>query len=104
MSSYNDISVCAFISRRTADKIINWPKILITDTGDHRNAEDRERDTAHYTLETLMFFGVHERMHVVDIWPFFGWYSKIIAPLVKDEDRYMAAIFPPDNKQEYMRG
>ena len=70
--------------------------------GDYRSAEDKERDAARHPLETLMFFGIHERMHVVEIWPFFGWYSKIIAPLVKDEGRYMAAIFPPDNKQDYM--
>ena len=33
-------------------------------------------------LETLTFFGIHPEMTVVEIWPFFGWYSKIIAPLV----------------------
>ncbi|MDG2321475.1 MAG: methyltransferase [Rhodospirillaceae bacterium] len=69
---------------------------------DHRTEEVRERDAARHPLETLTFFGLHEHMNVVEIWPFFGWYSHIIAPLVKDYGRYMAAIFPPDNKQDYM--
>lgn len=70
--------------------------------GDHRSDEDKARDAQRHPLETLTFFGLHEHMHVVEIWPFFGWYSNIIAPLVKDKGRYMAAIFPPDNKQDYM--
>ncbi len=70
--------------------------------GDHRSEEDKARDAARHPLETLSFFGIHERMSVVEIWPFFGWYTNIIAPLLKDEGQYTAAIFPPNNKQEYM--
>lgn len=68
----------------------------------HRSEEDKKRDAERHPFETLSFFGIHERMTVVEIWPFFGWYTNIIAPLLKDEGQYMAAIFPPDNKQEYM--
>ena len=68
----------------------------------HRDLEDRQRDAARHPLETLSFFGIDPRMTVVEIWPFFGWYTKIIAPLLKDEGRLIAAIFPPDNKQAYM--
>ena len=70
--------------------------------GTHRTPEEKARDEERHPLETLSFFGIHENMHVVEIWPFFGWYSRIIAPLVKDHGRYMAAIFPPNNKQDYM--
>ena len=70
--------------------------------GPHRSAEDRARDAARRPLETLTFFGIHPDMTVVEIWPFFGWYSKIIAPLVKESGRFIAAVFPPDNKQAYM--
>ena len=70
--------------------------------GPHRSREDRARDAARRPLETLTFFGIHPDMTVVEIWPFFGWYSKIIAPLVKDSGQFIAAVFPPDNKQEYM--
>lgn len=68
----------------------------------HRSEEDRARDTQRHPFETLSFFGIHESMSVVEIWPFFGWYTNIIAPLLKDEGQYTAAIFPPDNKQDYM--
>ena len=70
--------------------------------GSHRSQEERARDKARNPLETLTFFGIHPAMTVVEIWPFFGWYSKIIAPLVKDEGKFIAAVFPPDNKQAYM--
>ena len=68
----------------------------------HRSSEDRARDSARHPLQTLSFFGIDPTMTVVEIWPFFGWYSKIIAPLVKDAGRFIAAVFPPDNKQQYM--
>ena len=70
--------------------------------GSHRSAQDRARDAARRPLETLTFFGIDPAMTVVEIWPFFGWYSKIIAPLVKDTGQFIAAVFPPDNRQEYM--
>lgn len=70
--------------------------------GAHRSEEDKARDSARHPFETLSFFGIHESMTVVEIWPFFGWYTNIIAPLLKDQGQYIAAIFPPDNKQEYM--
>jgi len=68
----------------------------------HRQAEDRARDGARHPLETLSFFGIDPTMTVVEIWPFFGWYSKIIAPLLAERGQFIAAVFPPDNKQEYM--
>jgi len=70
--------------------------------GEHRSKEDKARDSYRHPLETLMFFGIHEYMTVVEIWPFVGWYSKIIAPLVKDKGLYIAATFPPNNPTDLL--
>src|ERR1700730_7495702 len=65
----------------------------------HREASDRERDVYRHPKETLLFFGLRPQMQVLEIWPEPGWYTEIIAPLVKDEGKYYAAlaVAQPDN-------
>jgi predicted methyltransferase len=65
----------------------------------HRPAADRERDIYRHPKETLLFFGLRPQMQVVEIWPEPGWYSEIIAPLVKEQGKYYAAlsVSHPDN-------
>ena len=65
----------------------------------HRPAADRERDAYRHPKETLLFFGLRPQMQVVEIWPEPGWYTEIIAPLVKDQGKYYAAlaVAHPDN-------
>jgi predicted methyltransferase len=65
----------------------------------HRPAAERERDGFRHPKETLLFFGVRPQMQVVEIWPEPGWYTEIIAPLVKDQGKYYAAMAAarPDN-------
>jgi predicted methyltransferase len=58
----------------------------------HRPAADRERDVYRHPKETLLFFGLRPQMQVVEIWPEPGWYTEIIAPLVKDQGKYYAAM------------
>jgi predicted methyltransferase len=38
------------------------------------------RDRYRHPLETLSFFGVRPTVNVVEIWPFGGWYTEILAP------------------------
>jgi predicted methyltransferase len=65
----------------------------------HRAAADRERDAYRHPKETLLFFGLRPQMQVVEIWPEPGWYTEVIAPLVKDQGKYYAAlsVARPDN-------
>jgi predicted methyltransferase len=65
----------------------------------HRPASDRDRDAFRHPKETLLFFGLRPQMQVVEIWPEPGWYTEIIAPLVKDQGKYYAALGAarPDN-------
>jgi predicted methyltransferase len=65
--------------------------------GPHRSAANRARDTARHPKETLLFFGLRPEMTVLEVWPDpAGWYTEIIAPLVREEGKYYAAIIGGD--------
>src|ERR1700733_14886445 len=68
----------------------------------HRPAADRERDVYRHPRETLLFFGLRPQMQVVEIWPEPGWYSEIIAPLVKEQGKYYAALSVPRPDNAYV--
>lgn len=57
----------------------------------HRPAENRARDTFRHPEETLLFFGIRPDMHVVEVWPGNGWYTEILAPLLRDQGQLYAA-------------
>jgi len=59
----------------------------------HRSASNRARDTWRHPKETLLFFGLRPEMSVVEIWPDpTGWYTEVIAPLVRDKGKYYGAV------------
>ncbi len=70
--------------------------------GEHRSAAHRARDR--YPLQTLDFFDVRENMTVVEIWPgSAGWYTEILAPLLKEHGRLYAAHFAADSNIPFFR-
>lgn len=62
---------------------------------DHRSAADKARDAYRHPVETLSFFGIRPDMTVVELWPFGGWYTEILAPYLKGSGRYYAAAMDP---------
>ncbi|PCK31472.1 class I SAM-dependent methyltransferase [Pseudoalteromonas piscicida] len=68
---------------------------------DNRAEKNRARDQYRNPSETLAFFGVTPSMTVVEIAPGGGWYSEILAPLVKGKGTYYAAHFPADSDVGY---
>jgi predicted methyltransferase len=61
--------------------------------GSHRSAANRARDAWRHPKETLLFFGVRPEMSVVEIWPDpSGWYTEVLAPLVRERGKYYAAV------------
>jgi predicted methyltransferase len=62
--------------------------------GSHRPAEDRARDRYRHPRETLLFFGLRPDMTVVEIMPTGGWYTRILAPVLREHGRYIAAMPP----------
>ena len=65
-------------------KVIGWP---------HRSPQNTARDIYRHPKETLSFFGIQQHMVVVEITPGNGWYAEILAPLMKNAGRYVAAIW-----------
>ena len=67
-------------------------KIQAAMTSDIRSSQETARDDNRKPLETLAFFGLKPDMHIVELIPGGGWYTKILAPVVADEGQYYAAI------------
>ena len=72
--------------------------------GTHRDPANRARDRYRHPKETLEFMGLRPDMTVVEIWPAAGWYTEILAPIVREAGNYYGAIFVlgPDSP-EYQR-
>jgi predicted methyltransferase len=69
---------------------------------EHRAAENRARDAHRHPKETLQFFGIRQDMTVVEVWPGAGWYTEILAPLLRDQGRLYAAVLDA-NSGEYAK-
>jgi predicted methyltransferase len=68
-----------------------------------RSPENRARDRYRHPLETLEFLGLRADMTVVEIWPGNGWYTEILAPVLKDSGRLYAAQYDPNGPYGYQR-
>jgi len=71
--------------------------------GSWRTPANSARDAYRHPGATLKFFGVQPDQTVIEITPGGGWYSEILAPLVKDNGHYIAAIQAPKNDGEAKR-
>ena len=69
---------------------------------DHRSPENRARDRYRHPKETLLFFGIRPEMRVLEVWPEPGWYTEVIAPLVRDKGKYYAAVIASDPNSKYI--
>ena len=67
--------------------------------GDHRQPDFVARDRYRHPKETLEFFGLKPEMTVVEIWPSRGWYTEILAPVLRDRGVFYAAGFAMTSKQ-----
>jgi predicted methyltransferase len=69
--------------------------------GDWRSAENRARDQYRHPRETLAFFGVRPEQTVIEITPGSGaWYAEVLAPYLRDNGRYIAAMVDPASAAE----
>ncbi len=68
-----------------------------------RSPENKARDRYRHPLQTLTFFGIRSNMTVVELWPFGGWYTEILAPYLRDRGLlYEAAMDPSSTDREDM--
>lgn len=63
--------------------------------GDWRTPEFVARDQYRHPAQTLAFFGIRPDMTVVEITPGGGWYAEILAPYLKEQGHYVAAVVDP---------
>lgn len=69
--------------------------------GQHRG-DSAKRDQYRHPKETLEFFQVQSNHHVVEIWPGGGgWYTRVLAPYLRDEGKLYAAQYSPDTESAY---
>ncbi|MEF3083091.1 methyltransferase [Luteimonas sp. SMYT11W] len=69
--------------------------------GEWRSAENRARDQYRHPRETLAFFGVRPEQTVIEITPGSGaWYAEVLAPYLRDNGRYIAAMVDPASVAE----
>src|SRR6201981_2339820 len=92
------ISACARGSSRqsTADALTG---IL---AGDQRPQAERARDVYRHPKETLLFFGIRPEMKVLEVWPEPGWYTAVIAPLLREKGSYYAGVITEDPSSKYI--
>ena len=63
--------------------------------GAHRNDANKARDQYRHPKETLGFFGLAPGQTVIEITPGGGWYTEILAPVLKDQGTFVGAIIDP---------
>ncbi len=63
--------------------------------GSWRSDKNKARDPYRHPKETLEFFGVKPGDTLIEITPGGGWYTEILAPLLKGSGTYIAAVAKP---------
>ncbi len=72
--------------------------------GDHRSESNRARDAWRHPKETLAFFGLRQDMTVMEVWPGGGgWYTEVLAPVLREHGRYIAASWDPKSDSRYVQ-
>ncbi|MEX2498880.1 MAG: hypothetical protein WD397_08400 [Wenzhouxiangellaceae bacterium] len=57
-----------------------------------RTDAERERDANRLPVETLDFFGLDETMTVIELIPGGGWYTKLLAPALREQGKLYVSI------------
>ena len=68
--------------------------------GSWRDPANVARDAWRHPKETLSFFGVRGDQTVIEITPAPGWYSEILAPYLRGNGQYVAAVIDPASQSD----
>lgn len=91
-------SLCGCASTQTRTDAATAAALERILAADHR-ADSRARDGYRHPKETLTFFGIRRDMTVVEVWPGAGWYTEILAPLLRDRGKLYAAHLDPGSSE-----
>ncbi len=64
--------------------------------GSARTEAERARDVYRHPRETLEFFGLRDDMNVVELWAPGGYYTAILAPVLRDHGKLTTTLFDPN--------
>ena len=67
-------------------------KVQAALASDIRTEAETARDANRRPLETLKFFGLADDMHVLELVPGGGWYTKVLAPVLAENGRLAISI------------
>jgi len=70
--------------------------------GSWRSAANRARDRYRHPLQTLQLFGLRPDMTVIELDPGGGWYTEILAPVLRDHGHLIEAAPPLDAGSPFM--
>ncbi|MCD7099150.1 methyltransferase [Stenotrophomonas sp. MMGLT7] len=77
------------------DPVAVDPALQAAVGGSWRTPEFVQRDRYRNPAQTLAFFGLKPDQTVIEITPGGGWYSEILAPYLRGQGRYVAAVVDP---------
>lgn len=64
--------------------------------GEHRAEGHEDRNRYRHPVGTLTFFGIEDGMTVMEIWPGRGWYTEILAPVMRNNGQFIVAGYDVD--------
>jgi predicted methyltransferase len=65
-------------------------------SGDHRSEENILRNRYRHPVGTLTFLGLEDGMTVMEIWPGAGWYTEVLAPVMRHHGQFVVAAYDVD--------
>ena len=71
------------------------PGLSAAIAGHWRSADNVARDRYRHPAQTLAFFGVAPGQTVIEVTPGGGWYAEILAPVLRGNGQYIAAVVDP---------
>ncbi len=70
----------------------------------HRDPANAARDRYRHPRETLLFFGLRPDMEVLEIAPGRGWYTELLAPLLRNRGALTVASFGEGHPNQFLAG
>lgn len=64
--------------------------------GEHRSDSNIARNRYRHPVGTLSFLGLEDGMTVMEIWPGAGWYTEVLAPVMRHHGQYIVAAYDVD--------
>ena len=84
--------MCLAVTAAHADQNAVSAKIEAAMKGDVRTEADTDRDRNRKPVDTLHFFGLEDDMRVLELLPGGGWYTKLLAPALRENGALYVAI------------